>query len=66
MEPGEGLTRRIAHGKITLWELKLQLKAVRAMNPDTQVLYEPWLPPNTVIVTHADEDTIRNHGRPHQ
>jgi hypothetical protein len=53
--------RRIAHGRITLWELKLQLKAVRAMNPDTQVLYEPWLPPNTVIVTTADEDRL--HGR---
>jgi hypothetical protein len=44
------MCRLIVHGRITRTWAKLQLDAVKIFNPETIIKYEPWMPPNTIMV----------------
>lgn len=41
--------RYIVHGRVTKRSLALQLKLVRLLNPDTEIVYEPSFPNNEVL-----------------
>lgn len=46
----------ISHGKITKLHWKLQLTLVKAVNPDTRVVFDPDMPPNTILITEEDDE----------
>jgi hypothetical protein len=41
---------------VTQRNLKIQLLLVKTLNPDTRVVFDPDLPPNTLIIEEEEDE----------